>query len=418
MSLSYLNHRAGLARACSLAVGLLSVSVLGSASAARFDFVPQIEVGAEHNTNLLVEPGDSDSSQGYLADLSALFSITSPRWSTTVIPHLHYQEYPDFEEVSSVEGDLDFLSRYKSERSSFSVGGRYEQRDELSAELPDAQFDQLNPNLENSPDAGRVRVGATRQMAVINPAYNYDVSERIGLGLSSLYQIVEYDPTDAGYNDFDYYQAELAISRAFSRRVRLSMRPYVARFDAKDIDSQTDVIGTALGAEMRWSETLTGGLRISYERNDIQETFAGSGGTLVRVDEKVNAWGATFDLTRRMQASSLLLSIGRRITPSGAGGMYRTDEIQVQYDKELSQRLTAVAAVLLMRDESLSGDNAISEGDYAVTNFDLQWLISRTWYVRAGYAFIWQESKEDSASAKNHRLTLSFGYRGLDPAGR
>ena len=51
--------------------------------------------------------------------------------------------------------------------------------------------------------------------------------------------------------------------------------------------------------------------------------------------------------------------------------------------------------------------------DYVRAELSLSWMLSPTIFVRGGYDYTWREIELDGTSAKNHRASISVGYRGL-----
>lgn len=382
------------------------------AGAAQYYMQPRAEVSVEANTNVALDTsGGSKTSEGYLGDIGAKIGIATPRSETTLTPRLQYQNYPDYKDANRLEGYLDLASNYRSERSALNVYGRYDHEDGLHADLPSAQFDPLNPTLRTTPETGRVRVGATRDLIWFNPNYSYRLTQRWNLDLSAQYQRIEYNPSDSStFVNFDYYQTNVGLSRSVTQRSDLSLGAHAAKYEARGIDSNTNGVGADLGLETRWSGTLVGKWHVSFEQDKIDQ-----GAPAPRSDTE-RAWGADFSLTRKQEISTVIFSIGRTVTPSGSGGMYYANQAQMEYDRDLSRRLSLISAVRFLREDSLAlATAANSSRDYLQGLLQLRWQITRTWFIRGGYQYIWQKYEVNPSGAANHNLSLSFGYEGLAP---
>ncbi len=402
------SSRFGLNTVCATAV--LASGWCFPVQAAQYYWQPAAELSAQTNSNLELDPAvGTDRKEGYIAEVSSRLGVATTRSDTMIIPRLQYQKYPDVDGADRLQGDLSFSSNYNSPRSALSVLGVYQHLDELNAELANARFDRLNPNQPLSPETGQVRPGATRDVILLNPTYTYRLNERFGLGTSVLYQGINYSPDDdVSAVDFDYYRADVFLKRALSPRADIAFSPYVAKYKARDIDSKSDSVGGAIGLEMRWSKTLVGRFNTSVERAKIDQTEP-----QVNKDT-VTAWGADFSLTRTGEISELILSLGRAVTPSGGGSLYYTDQVQVQYDRDLSARLKVLSAARYIRDRSLGNVSSTVDRDYGQADVGIQWMMSRTWYLRAGYTYISQKYDFETDTARNNRFEVSVGYRGLD----
>jgi opacity protein-like surface antigen len=414
MSLSYRN-RAGRpvidakVAAC-VAATSLAAGMGGTAHAAQYFIQPRADVSVQTNSNIELDPRiKGTSAEGYLAEVSTVLGIATPRSETTIIPRLQYQNYPDLSDANQLQGDLTFVNAYNSQRSSFSVYGTYEHVDELNGELSDARFNELNQSGQLDTGTGRVRPGTTRDTINLNPSFGYKLTERTGIGASLSYQGTNYSPDDAdSFIDYDFYRANVGIKRAVSPRADVTISPYVARYEARDLDSQTDSTGGALGMEMRWSKTLIGKFEVSYQQSKIDQTQPEVN------KDTVNSWGANVGLVHRAEVSELILSLGRGVTPSGGGNVYNTDQLQVQYDRDLSERLTLMTAARYIRDRSLSKTASALDRDYGQADLELRYMLTRTWYVRAGYEYTSQKYDFVSGTARNNQFHVSFGYKGLE----
>jgi hypothetical protein len=148
---------------------------------------------------------------------------------------------------------------------------------------------------------------------------------------------------------------------------------------------------------------------VQWQRTKFQETSP-------RVaQETSNPWAATFDTVYNGQTSSYRFSIGRTIYPSSAGGLYTTDQVRGQYDRDFSERLHFMGALRVFRDRTtaaaVSGDTT---RNYATGTVRLQYMVTRTLFVAGAYSHIYQKYHFDPASAQSDIVQLSFGYRGLE----
>lgn len=398
------------ARAGACGIVALAIPVAHTASAAQYYLQPQAELAAESHSNITLDAAsDAASVEGYVGTASAIVGIATPRSETTLTPRLRYRDYPDLDDSNSLEGWLDLASSYRTARSTLNVFGRYQHEDGLTAELPEAQFDSSNSNVSTTPETGRVRVGATRQSFLLGPSYRYAMTQRWDLDLAAQYQRMDYNPDDTSqFIDFDFYQANAGVNRKLTELMDLGLGAHAGHYRARLGDSTTDFTGVDLSTEWRWSKTFVARGHVTFEQYKMDQTLP-----LVINDTK-DAWGADFSLERKLQISTILFNIGRTVTPSGSGGMYYADQVRVEYDRQLSQRLTWVTAVRFLREDALSAETGSSR-DYLQGEMQLKWLITPTFYVRGGYRHVYQEYESDPGAARDHVFSVSLGYQGLAP---
>lgn len=390
-------------------VAVVAVLCTGRTIAAETFVQPEVELRAEYSSNFDLDPVTNDESDTYggVADLSALIGIATPRSETSIRPRIKLQEYADRDDIQRFEGFLDLKSEYESERSSLTVFGQYNRQDAVNAELPDAEFDDLDPIDPTTPESGRSRAGETRERFDVRPTYSYQLSERTAVGAGLLYQAVRYS-SQAPLNrvDYDYLQGEGFLRWAVDPRSDLSVRVYASSYDATEGLNQTDALGGGLGMSRRWSEMAGTEIEIFYERNETVYD-------LVQVEESTTGWGANLSSYKKGEVDAWRFTVGRSFTPNGRGGKSVSDQVRVQYDRKLHDRLELRGAARYIADESLTQPGSSGNQTYSRLEVSLKWLMSTSWYLRGGYQYTYRDRESDFDAADDHRLMVGIGYRGL-----
>jgi hypothetical protein len=187
----------------------------------------------------------------------------------------------------------------------------------------------------------------------------------------------------------------------------MSFGGYVSRYDATNLDSTANSYGETLNFSYSWSRLVNSALTVAYQTADINATQPSV------FKETVNDWGATFSTGYKGETSQLRLNLGQSITPSSYGSLYLADQIQLQYDRNVTERVTFTGALRALRtvgvSSNLNGDNR----NYFQGNLFLKWMITRTWFVQGGYVYTWQKYQTDTQSADNNLIMIKFGYQGL-----
>lgn len=390
---------------------LLSSAMLGatSANAAQVYVQPIISTQVQTSSNLGLDPGaDSERTEGYFADAATVIGIATASSDTTVKPRLLYRHYPDVSRLNRLEAFLDIASLYTGQRSSFQMFGRLEHRDEVNAERSAAQFDDVTPDAPTDPETGRIQIGATRDVVMFVPTYKYELTQRMDIGATATVQTIDYSPDDTfSHVDFDYYEGKGFFGWELSQRTKLSLGGYVSKYEAQNIDAQTDSYGASAEFEWDWSAVLESSLSLVYQRSDIERTEP------FVFEDKANAWGANFKTVYKGQVSRTRLNVGRTITPSGTGGLLESDNVRLQFERDLTPRWELTAAGRYLRNRALSEDTAGNDRDYRRVELGLRWMVTRTWFVEGSYEYTWQKYENDPRSADDNSFALKFGYRGL-----
>jgi hypothetical protein len=387
-----------------LALGLAAVP----AGAQEYYFQPRADIGVEYDTDRdLVTSGPKQSSEGYLAGGGATLGIATPTTDTTLRPQLNYSDYPVLSE-SALQELLDFNSVYSGQRSQAGIYGRFDHSDLFASELASATFNPLNPNLPTTPETGRISATGTRTLLTIVPSYQYALTPRLGVGVTGTYQDSNYGGSGSQYYiSYQYYSGTAGLDWKLNNRSSISFGVIGSRETANNGSSSTDGHGVQASYDYAWSKTFTSTLTVVGQQDDIHNVVP------VKFDTTSSGFGATYELSWKGQISQVLLSAGRTFTPNGAGGTFNCDQFQIEYHRDLTQRMTLVVAAHYIQNIAQSTVYAGSDYDYVTSTVDLKWQLTRTWYIRGGLEYLDENFSGPHTSTDNLTATISFGYEGL-----
>jgi len=396
----------------SLAVLVMSAFSLSSVKAAEFYFQPQAEVGVEADSNRnMVASGDfvdkRGASEGYSGDAIGIWGIATPLTDTTIRPEVSYADYPRVD-TNDLRTVLDLNSQAHSQRGQGGIEGRFDRESTTSSELANPQFNPVNPDLPTTPETGRVRFDTTRTLFTVVPHYNYDLSQRLSLGVIGTYQVVDYSGTNAAaYIPYSYYLGGADLGWKFSPRFSVTLGTFASHEEAHNGSGSVNANGGKIGFDYQWSTKFSSHLELTGERDDthIFKPTAYTTGS--------DGFGATYSTTWTGQVSKVQLSVGRTYTPSGSGGTFRADQGQIEYSRDLTQRLTVGAAARVINETSVS--QVYLNGNYNYVNFEtrIKWKLTPTWYVTGGLQYLRAHYQPPVGSAANNSVYISVGYLGL-----
>ena len=411
MSSSYpdsASRRCAVLRVCA-SLSMVSASA-GPALAADTYVQPQVELRAESNDNFNFGPGGSSGSTvyGYIADLQALIGIATPRSDTSIRPRLRFQEYPERDDLERFEAFLDLRSLYRWERSRLLMIGRYSRQDTYNAETPGGEFDPLDPNDPANADTGTILVGETRDRYRFEPEFTFELTERTQAGVAANYQAVRYDSGAVQTRiEYDYFGGDGFVRWALDPRSDLTVGAFVNRYESTNDTTETDAYGGRVGYEFRWSEVAGVGFDIVYEQDDTTDFVPAT------VKESTSGWGGAVSAYRKGQVSAWRLTAGRTFIPTGSNGKAESDQVRLQYDRDLTQRLAFKGVGRYESRNSLSTGGQGNDRDYARADLSLRWMMAPTWYLEGGYSYIWQDRESAAGATHNNKFFIGFGYQAL-----
>ena len=383
---------------------------VGMAVAADTYVQPQAEARVETNDNFNLVPGGSPDSNvyGYIADLQALIGIATPRSDTSMRPRVRLQEYPDRDDIEKVEAFFDLRSKYEWEKSELLTIAKYSRQDSFNTERQSGEFDPLDPTDPDVLDSSQILVNETRTRVELRPTFTHSLTERTRLGLLAQYQAVRYDSDSPNQQtDYDYLLADGFVSWALNARSDLSAGAYAAKYEATDDSSDTETLGGSVGYDYRWSEVNGVQTQLFYETNDITDYVP------VRTEESTSGWGGNVTAYWAGEVSQARISVGRTFAPTGSGGKSEVNQLRLQYDRDLSERLSFLGAGRYEQRNSLGTNGQGDDRDFARVDLSLKWFFKPTWFVQGGYSYIWEDRESASGDADNNKLFLSVAYKGL-----
>jgi hypothetical protein len=379
--------------------------------AAELSVQPAASLSTSSNTNVALSPlpGDRESAQGYFADAQALIAYSTPIAQTTLLPRVVYNYFPSDTGLDRLEGSVDLSSQYKLELDRFSIRGRFDHLNELSAEAPAATYNAVNPGLPTTPGNGLVSVKQTRDYLTLLPFYSHKLSPTTEIGVSGNFQRMRYSPDDtSAHVDFNYYVARVFYGWEQTQRLDMTIAAYGSRYQAQSIDSRANSGGAEFDLGYNWSPILHSNITLQYQHTNTDEvspkTFRYSS----------NPWALSVETVYTASTSRLRMNLGRSFAPGSSGGLYNTDEAHVQYERDLTARLEVVGALRFYRSQTIGALAGNDRHDYGVALASMSYALSRTLYVRGGYSYTHSRYRSDPDSANNSSFLLEVGYRGLE----
>jgi hypothetical protein len=385
------------------------LGLAGSAHAAQTFVQPQADARIEANTNLGMDPDGSEegTTEGYIADLQLLMGYATPRSETTIRPRVRLQEYPDRDDRDKVEGFLDWVTRYKWERSRFDFVANYRRQDAYNYDTRSGEFDELDPNDPNAGGAGRFLTDETRTELEFRPSYSFDLTERLSLGVGGNYQETRFD-ADQGqpdHDDYNFWLANADLRWALDERSTVGVGAFFSQYDPKSGGGDSDGYGAGVLYGYDWSEVMGVEVTVGYQVDDPKYPVPGEG------DQTTSSVGGSIAFFGEGQVSSWRLFASQRYAPSSYGQMRQIDQLRFQYDRQLTQRLSVRGMARYENQEQL--DKGAGGGrDTGRLDASLKWDLSRTWFVQGGYAYIWQK-EADEDDGYNNRFYVGIAYKGL-----
>lgn len=393
------------------AAAAASLAILASgAAAAEYSVQPIVSLEATTNTNvdLTPVPSERQSTQGYYADAATVIGIATPDSQTTVKPRIVYDYYPSIPELDRIEGYLDISSALTLPRDQLAFAGRYERLNDLHAEAPGPDYNPVTPGLPTTPTSGSIAYGSVVDLAILAPAYTHNITPTSSFGLSGTYERMTFSPDDdVAHVDFNYGMGKIQYTWSGTPRGSISVGGFGSTYQALNIDARSTTGGGEIDFRYNWTPLWRSSLTLLDQQMRVDDR------TPLAYRSSANAWGLGFQTTYDGRLDQLRMSLSRTLAPSSAGGLYNTDEAQLQYDHDVGERLETGGAVRYLSTRNLGSTLLDFTRDYATAQGYVEWMLTPLLYLEGSYTIAWQKYQIVPGNAIDHIFSIEIGYRGL-----
>src|SRR5262249_12319734 len=158
-----------------------------------------------------------------------------------------------------------------------------------------------------------------------------------------------------------------------------SVSAFGSRYEAGNIDAHATNGGGMFDTGYNWTQALRSTFMVQYQESKFEET---SPSTRSQVS---HPWAAQVTTLYACHISTYCIIACRTIRPSAAGGLFSSDQIRGQYDRDLSRRLHLTAAVRFIHDKTLAGATGSTSRNYSNASIRLRWNLTQTFYLAGAY---------------------------------
>jgi hypothetical protein len=383
-----------------LATSLLLASGL---AAAQWRVEPIIKVGGEYDDNATLDDFTDQeiTLQGYLLEGTLDMRYASQLTSFNFTPRVLSRNYSDNPEYEST--DVFVNSRFDRQMQFSSIGFRvnYDQQTVRTAERADADLDSDDPDDITGDDSGRVGLIGDREKWRITPNWAYRFSESSTISAELDYFDVNYDDVFADLLT-DYTDARLNVSfrPGYSERSAFLMTATGRHMESDRLGTTSvDGAGLLVGLDRTLSQTTRVSAMVGVENTD-DDTDA--------VSEVVG----NVTLIRNLETINILAQYRRSISASGAGRVSSRDQINVNFNRRLNQKISAGIGISAYHSQGLGDTVSIDDRDYVQLRTMFSWYLTPAFVVEADYRYtILDRGDAVGERANSNHVTLWFIYQ-------
>lgn len=376
-------------------------------------FSPVLAVGGEYDDNaeLSTRTDDVVELKGLLLEGSANIAYLSEKSEFQITPLIRDRSYSDEPEFDTTEIDVPVRYAYVGTKNTWRIDGRFNRLPVRNAERADGDLDVDDPDNIPDDDSGLVQLRGNRERLVVRPSWTYRWSDLSSSTVQLDYRDVTYDEAFLFLRDYTDAAVSVNYRRALSDRSSAFITGLFRHYetdplDVLEIPREFDTTGINVGFESNLTSKFLIRARIGAEQVESQRTG---------ISETIPVGELTF--IRRLETIRLLAQYRRSVSSTGSGNMSERDAINLNFTRELSERLDAGLGVRAYtnKEVNLSGiDGGTFARDYLQLNARITWNISRIFSLRTAYRYTFLAREIDDESANSNQIVVWLIYR---PAG-
>lgn len=407
-------HKPGSGRWCCFFLALAANPV--RVIAAEYYIEPSVAARYEFDNNRSLRQ-DAASASTWRFSPSVAFGRLTPSSEVTGAARVDVNE-SNREEVDSTDVYAGLFPVYRTERSEWSLDTTYRRDTSLrtdifndtgrptgrEAEAPDP--DPSNPDNIPKDDTGlgEERQKVQRNVVLVSPQWNRELSPRLDLGLRYSYLDTFYGGAQASglvgsrLVDSRRHLGRASLSYRFSEVDDVSVFTGFQNFQ-NERNREFDTYRIGFGLNHRFSETLAATLNVGPEytdRSDGKDDFGYSVG---------------FGVNKNLESSQLAVVFRRGVAPNEAGDALERNQVDIRWFGDLSERWSfSLLARAFQNERGSAGGSgtgsASNDRYYAQVEPRISYRISEDLSCELGYRFRWED--EDSPEGGS-----AFAHAGL-----
>jgi hypothetical protein len=340
------------------------------------------------------------SVQGAALDAAVDMRARTPRSDFRVTPRVKASFYPDDPDEERQMGAVTGLWSYRGERWNARVDGSFSVRTILGRLYPDDAGGGLG---EPDPGTGSGRTSdETEQYStLLQPRFDFALTERTALLLQGRYNNVEFDDqVEDDRQNFENTGVAAGLSFRTSPTARISVLGGVSNYkpeDGFDSDSQF------LTAE--WSNVLS----------ETSRYYFRGGANRVKVDEAGADWETGFSggagIAWQFEVTELFLDYNHYLDPSASGRMVNRDHLRFELLRQMSETSSLRFSARAIIDEKAVTEDDLENREFLTGAVQYEWRFKRQFSLFGGYEYTWREYEDDLTDATSNRFFLGVRYQ-------
>ena len=381
---------------------IILLGTIAAVEAAEWRFDPVLRVAGDFDDNpLLSIRTDADNSvNGYIAEASVKAAYRSETTDFFITPRFRSLDYGSGSDLNSDDTFLRFRFNRNTVLTNFRFRGNYADESTRTAERADTDLDVEDPDEITDNDTGVVALRGRRERLTLVPTFTYKFSNVNSVSLNLNYTDTRFDDVFAGLlTDYTDSRINASFRHAISERTFTIVTATARNYQTDQGLNETKGVGLNVGFDRALSETTR--LRAIV---GIEDTELSTG-------ESDQNWVADISFVRNLKTIRILAQYRRSIAASASGDLATRDSINLNFSRDLNDRISAGIGVRAYATHALEvGPGILDERNYVQLRSQLTWHISPTFSLEGNYRFTFLDRESLGESSNSNQVTLWLSY--------
>lgn len=382
---------------------------------AAWEFVPQIGLLADTNTNPRLQVIDENEASRAILDLRGTLTNYGERGNIFLEPRVRTSAYSDSDDEDLDNDDIFIRSygQYAWSKVDSGFYAEFQRRSIQSSEFRSAAPE--DPDLPAPPDVGTgelIFIHQDQDSVWFAPYLDYELSPRSSLRLEVQKMDIAYTgPQLPDRGDFRNNLFYAGIVRHVDERTDVSARAFVGYFEGDVNQNETDTVGVEGQFTRPISEIWSFSLGAGVQRSDFR--FVQLNRRVV--DNAASNVTANVEFRQRSDLRTLNVRFAREIYPSGSGFLSQVDQVTAYVEQEFSPKLTGRFGVRYEDIATLDEVRTTDPREYGRVDVEFRWALKMRMSLVAGYQFTAQDFPEQPLpEATSNAVYFGINFRGLE----
>lgn len=358
-----------------------------------------------YDDNIFLTAGPHESVTGTIVTPTLAGVIKEEEWEAKLRARLRIQKYTD-ETIDGNDQLFDLTGRYVAERNVFSLNINHD----------------LDSNLSTtSTDFGISGRRIDRKTQSITPQYTYLLSERSVLIFSYTYSDVDFlDAENTGFTPYITETGTGTYSYDLTEKNKLTVSLFAVDYTSQNKLVTYQLFMSRLGIDHKFSEALSTDFMLGVSRRNSTNrqtlTFDVDGQPITVTQEiDANDRGLVYDLglTQLLESGQISARVSRNNTTNSFGGLDKVDQLVINYNNNISERLKYSINGRYEDISSIGNDSRRTDRSLLFLETIANYSLSRNWRMNASYRYVIRRFDSDTSDTRaphSNRVHVGLTY--------